>query len=607
MRLRYGTVSEARGARPASRLVGGIAGSLLALALLSLIVVALDPAFQDVDTGTEWLLPVLNALPVLAACLLVLALTRRPLLSLWLGAVVLALLYGINALKLEHLETPLLPADFMMLTTPRASAGLLRHYLPASVDAWAPWLGVMLVTAGLARWERPWRGSGGRRRSLPLLAAGLVVVTLVTGVQPWRLLYAQEKVAFVPWSPRETVSNIGLVAGLLRFRWQYSEPVPTPDRAAAAALLAQMPAGTAPRPPPAALPDIVIVQSESFFDPGRLQGLQQREHLPHYRRLAREAIHGDLWVPAFGGGTIRTEFEVLTGLAMRHFPQNEYPYFQLVGNGLPGLVSVLAAQGYRSLALHPNDPAFWNRAAALKNLGIERFESEADFAGAPRDGFFVSDQALAERIVERLPDSGPPQLIVAISMELHGPYDASKPLAEPRRRDAIEVPARLRPASAGRLRTFLYHLGNADRALGWLADALRQRERRTLLLFYGDHLPGLPITFETLGFVDGHPPHQQPVPWLLLDSAAPQAAREDSASFMLPGRLLALLGIDDPWFALTEKLRQETVFGPAFVPAGDAGLAALSQLRQRGEQPPAVEAATEEAAAAPSAAAAAQP
>lgn len=560
---------------------------LLVTGLLTMAVGLLDPAFQAAEPPAPWPLLLLNALPATLLGLVVWSLTRRPLLSLWIALLLLAALYGINALKIEHLETPLLPADFVMLGTPRASAGLLLHYLPDSHEDWVRLSGLGLVTLALAAWEPAQRPSGRRVRALHLLITLALAVTLFTGVTPWRNLYAREDARFVPWSPRETVSGTGLISGLLQFRWRYAEPAPLPDRAAAADLLAQVDL----RPheqaaAPADLPDIVILQSESFFDPARLNGLDDREFLPNYRALARESLHGDLWVPAFGGGTIRTEFEVLTGLAMRYFPRNEYPYFQLLDRALPGLASVLAANGYRSLALHPNDPAFWNRAAALRQLGFDAFESEADFADAAREGYFVSDQALVERILARLPDDGPPQLVLAISMELHGPYDARKPLSDRARRDAIEVPDRLPADSAGRLRTFLYHLENADRALGRLAEALRSRERRTLLLFYGDHLPGLPITFRTLGFADGLAPEQQPVPWLLFDPGAGATRREDSAAFLLPGRVLAHIGVHEDWFALSERLRGESRFGPGFVPAGDAGLGALTQLRQRGEPLP---------------------
>ena len=78
-------------------------------------------------------------------------------------------------------------------------------------------------------------------------------------------------------------------------------------------------------------PDIVVVQSESFFDPSVVRGLDGEDFAPNLHRLAKEGSSGGLHVPTYGGGTIRTEFEVLTGLSLRYFPTLQFPYLQMHG------------------------------------------------------------------------------------------------------------------------------------------------------------------------------------------------------------------------------------------------------------------------------------
>ncbi len=331
-----------------------------------------------------------------------------------------------------------------------------------------------------------------------------------------------------------------------------------------------------------------MLQSESFFDASRLKGLEPDQVAPMLRQLNARSTHGDLWVPTYGGGTIRTEFEVLTGIALRYFPQIQYPYFSLVGTGLASLASILSAHGYRTLAVHPNDATFWNRAATFKVLGFSGFDDEGSFAGAPREGHFISDAALVEHILKRLDEGSAPTLIFAISMENHGPYDESPGIDE-QRRDAMPVPAGMPEVAAARLRDYLYHLDNADRALGRLAHALAQRKRRSLLLFYGDHLPALPKVCQSAGFDDGAAETNQPVPWLLFDTANPHETVENTASFFLPATLLAAAGIRDRYFAVIGAVRTETRFGAEYTPAEDAYLGALMQMRQRGEWPSAAD------------------
>src|SRR5690606_23104067 len=130
---------------------------------------------------------------------------------------------------------------------------------------------------------------------------------------------------------------------------------------------------------------------------------------------------------------------------------------------------------------------------------------------------------------------------------------------------------------------YLYLLDDADRELGRLADALAKRERRTLLLFYGDHLPGLAPVYFQLGFDDGKPADKQPVPWLLFDSANPRQSRRDAQAWMLPAMLLEAAGIrDDAYFNLLASLARSPDFD-ATDPANAAGLHALARLHLRGE------------------------
>jgi phosphoglycerol transferase MdoB-like AlkP superfamily enzyme len=560
--------------------------AVLAVWLWTAAIEVLDPAFAAGFPAAETAgIALRNALPIALLSVLLWALTRRPLLSLWISGLLLSILYAVNALKLEHLETPLLPIDFDVIGR-NFGGGLLLRYLPSEPTNFLTYALCALVLIGLLT-ESPTRFLRGRRRIAVALAGIALASTLLAGIKPWRMLYARDLLQFQSWSPSHTMEHAGLIAGLLRYRWEFSGPAAKADPIIATDLLQRhrsalsATAGIASQPP-----DIIVVQSESFFDPARLNGVDAAETIPNFRSLAARSTHGDLRVPAFGGGTIRTEFEVLSGLALRYFPQDEYPYFRLTSTPVPSLASVLAAHGYRTLALHPNDPAFWNRGAALSALGFAEFQSASAFADAEHDGYFVSDSALTKSILANLSDDGPPQLIFAISMGAHGPYDDS-PIRDHVRRDSIPVPDGLSVRNATRLRNYLYLIGNADQALGELVEGLGQRSRRTLLLFYGDHLPALPKTYAHLGFRDGAPPTSQPVPWLLFDSAATgaQGQRVDSAAFFLPGQLLAAAGMaDDAYFRLTETVREETRFQAEFTPAEDAGLAALMPLRQRGEE-----------------------
>ncbi|MBO9664341.1 LTA synthase family protein [Dokdonella sp.] len=532
---------------------------------------------------------VLNALPALTLFGLLIAMTRRVLLPCWLVLLAIGALYAANSAKLGRLQAPLLPGDLRFLTEPGPALRLFSQYLHFDAIHLLVLAGALALSFALCRERRLQSLSGWRAPLLGALAL-LSGLGLLAGSTPWRRLYQSTELAFQPWALTESVVRTGLIGSLLVYHWEITgNGVPAADREAAVALLRRhaptlrsaLAASTFERP------DIVVVQSESLFDPARLRGVLSGRYLHEYRRLAQRATYGDMVVPTYAGGTIRTEFEVLTGAPLRSLGGVQYPWLELDGETYPGIAHTLAAQGYRTLAIHPNAAAFWNRTQAYEALGFERFVDGAAFADAAIVGLFTADAALTDRVLAELADDGPPQFVFAISMENHGPHDW-RPDLDAQRLAALPMPEGLDAGAREWFANYLYLLDDADRELGRLADALLQRQRRTLLLFYGDHLPDLAPVYAQLGFDDGREATRQPVPWLLLDSATEHMRHLDARSWSLPALLLDAAGVaDDAYFGVLAALLDDEDFDPDNADAS-AGLDALARLHLRGELEPVV-------------------
>jgi phosphoglycerol transferase MdoB-like AlkP superfamily enzyme len=311
-----------------------------------------------------------------------------------------------------------------------------------------------------------------------------------------------------------------------------------------------------------------------------LRGIAKGVHLRELDRLAKRAHAGELTVPTFGGGTIRTEFEVLTGAPLSSLDGVQYPWLELDASDIAGLPAELARHGYRTLAIHPNAGAFWNRARSYPALGFDRFIDGAAFGDDTIVGLFPGDAALTDRILSELDDDGPPQFIFAVSMEAHGPFDW-RPGLDEARLASLPVPDALDEGGRYWLRNYLYLVEDADRALGRLADALSKRTRRTLLLFYGDHLPALPPVYAQLGFDDEGAAEAQTVPWLLLDTASRYPHRLDTSAWLLPAILLDAAGVRGPsYFSALDVVRTELDLDRH--PKESAELPAIVALARRG-------------------------
>jgi phosphoglycerol transferase MdoB-like AlkP superfamily enzyme len=249
-------------------------------------------------------------------------------------------------------------------------------------------------------------------------------------------------------------------------------------------------------------PDVIVIQSESYFDARRLGGCVMSGPYANLDRIRREAFaQGRLTVPAWGANTMRSEFSMLTGLPMAALGYARfYPYWY-VRRACASVAGWFKRGGYRTLAVHPYYADFFGRNRAFRLMNFDRFLDIKHFAGATRVGPYVGDVALADALIALLQQhDDKPVFAFAITMENHGPLHLEQVAqGESHGRHTLGEDARWRDLTA-----YLRHIENADRMLAQLIDYLRKRERPAVLCFYGDHVPALGSVFDALGTVPTH-------------------------------------------------------------------------------------------------------
>ena len=111
------------------------------------------------------------------------------------------------------------------------------------------------------------------------------------------------------------------------------------------------------------LPDTVVVQSESFFDPRRAFTNIKPDVLAGFDQACKtSSLFGTLTVPAWGANTVRTEFEFLTGINIAELGIDQFnPYRRSVQNGLPSIAQEFKKRGYRTICVHPYPATFYHR------------------------------------------------------------------------------------------------------------------------------------------------------------------------------------------------------------------------------------------------------
>lgn len=507
-------------------------------------------------TNDRWSL-LANLLPWIMAFLVLLALSRKPMFAGLLTWLLALTVFAIHRVKLRELGLPLVPSDLMVFTQVLSSPELYWRYV--SAPAMLP-----LLIAGLSAWcwrESPVLPLASKRHGVLTLVAVCLLASSLLRWQPWPSLYDQSMLQISFWNPAQGAERSGVVAHFMLLHQNTRNSLPVADPAELSRFEETLAAATPDEFPPAVAPsnkvDLIVVQSESFFDPGDLADINAADHIPELLALAQHHPHGRLSVPTFGGLTSRTEFEFLTGFPLAATPEVQYPYQGLVHRPMYSLAWALRHLGYQTRAVHPYDPSFYGRRRVYPLLGFDAFHSAGEFERGDYHGYYISDEAMNRRIIEIMA-SPQPTFLFAVSIENHGPWDEDRVLPADEMA-AVKLPAGRSDAATRPLRQFLAHLRRSDRALGELARWVRDRERPTVLLFYGDHLPNLVETYAEWPFRNGLAANLQTVPWLLLDNRTKQPAPEriDLNSAQLAGLLLERAGLPDmPLFGDIEALRQ---------------------------------------------------
>ncbi len=240
-------------------------------------------------------------------------------------------------------------------------------------------------------------------------------------------------------------------------------------------------------------PDVVMVMMETWSDFSDFTNTSFMSRDPQeYLHMVRNdddpnTLTGHTVVPVYGSGTCNTEFEAVTGFSMRNFDANSYPYLQYVTRGTPSMASYLSALGYHTTALHPGIAETWNRKSVYPWLGFENSRFDSDFINKGQIHELISDRSCFDEILSCLPADGSgadPQFIFTVTISNHGGYRKNPDF------DII--------SSSGKDQTIYLENDVYSSLLRYTSDDLEyfigelsKRERPTIVIFWGDHLPAL--------------------------------------------------------------------------------------------------------------------
>ena len=239
-------------------------------------------------------------------------------------------------------------------------------------------------------------------------------------------------------------------------------------------------------------PNVIAIMDEAFADLQAVGDLRTSEDvMPFYHSLTKNTVKGFSYVSVFGGQTANTEFEFLTGLSKAFVPASATPYQLYIKSLLPGLTTHLGNQDYQGmLAFHPFRANGYNRDHVYPNLGFSDFISlkDLDVSASDKIRNFVSDAADFQVIIDQYEQakkkSNAPFYLFNVTMQNHSGYDQDF--------DNLDMPISIEEkCDDPELKRYLNLIHHSDTALKSLIEYFSKQKDPTVIVFFGDHEPGL--------------------------------------------------------------------------------------------------------------------
>lgn len=417
---------------------------------------------------------------------------------------------------------PISPGDLSALSTAAAVAGSGYTYTLSAFCLYGlAFCAIALLSCEVAGCLRPARALRSRHTLIINLVVGIALIGAVGAHAALIDYYNTLGITIYTWRPLESYYRQGFLPAFISGAQTINPPKPAGYKVSEAEELVDKYAAAydedeATNQDRAAAeaqfneekPTVIAIMNETFSDLSIYQMLHADYTGPSYfKSLSNCLARGTLYVSAYGGGTANTEFEFLTGNSMANLGSGVYPYTIYNLSDVGNLAQQFKDLGYDTLAMHPNHATNWNRENVYEDFGFDEFLSIDDFEDSETLRGMVTDSATYDTILEQLESNSNPQFIFDVTMQNHSGYETNLIPSDKRVELSIDG------MSNAEVNEYISLIQESDRALAEFIGKLRQLDRKVVVVFFGDHQPYFPSTFNDLWFTDEDPAVHQERLW----------------------------------------------------------------------------------------------
>ncbi len=232
-------------------------------------------------------------------------------------------------------------------------------------------------------------------------------------------------------------------------------------------------------------PDIILILNETFYDLEKVTKLDaDKEAMPFIKNLDNK-IFGYSFVPGVGGGTNRSEYELLTSNTLCLMP-GITPFSFLDLKDANSIVNFLKEQGYSTWASHCAPALNYSRGVAYPKLGFDKMMFDPDFKEKEFFGKrpYVTDSYMYDVLIDeynKMPDG--PRFMYTLTIQNHGGWGMNPPEA-----DTVHAKADFGEYDS-EIDEYLTCVSLSDAAFEKLVNYYKDSDRDVIICMVGDHAP----------------------------------------------------------------------------------------------------------------------
>lgn len=414
----------------------------------------------------------MNLFPILCLMYIFYFLSGRLTIAFALTALPFGILAYANYFKLLYRDYPVVFSDMLLLGETRIMAGKyditpMKFHIEALIAAI-----FLLVVLHFIQ-----RGKGGKtERKIRMLLAAVTLLILGFGINRYMLtdgiynMAGDETVLNNKWIESQQLQRRGVVFSFVHSVNSVKQTRPEGyDESEEKAIMSQYRGEDIAEEQKV---NIVSIMLESFNDFTKFDLPLKEDIYTEFHLFEEEGMHGELISNVFGGGTVNTERNFLTGIA------DQPNYIKPVNS----YVRYLNEQGYKTVAMHPCFGSFYNRRNINELIGFDEF-----YYVENRYGEIIGDDLFFEDIIkefERSTSDGKPYFNFSLNYQGHGPYSQdNKVNARYLEMEQVEEPV------LNEINNYFDGISNTNKNIGKLYEYFSASEKPVVLVMFGDHNP----------------------------------------------------------------------------------------------------------------------